>query len=68
MEPLDGFETAVVAYSTDLPNLTAWGRPLLLGPGSIHVAHTDHECVLKRDLVRAVELYASLVRQLKKRV
>jgi acetylornithine deacetylase len=65
MEPIEGFETEVVAYSTDLPNLTEWGHPLLLGPGSIHVAHTDHECVRKSDLLRAVELYARLVRRLK---
>ncbi|MCL5670490.1 MAG: M20/M25/M40 family metallo-hydrolase [Acidobacteria bacterium] len=68
MEPIDGFETDVVAYSTDLPNLTRWGRPLLIGPGSIHVAHTDHECVRKSDLIRAVELYSRLVRELKNRV
>jgi len=68
MEPIDGFETEVVAYSTDLPNLTRWGRPLLLGPGTIHVAHTDHESVRKSDLIRAVELYSRLVRELKNRV
>jgi acetylornithine deacetylase len=65
MEPLDGFETDLVAYATDLPNLTRWGRPLLLGPGSIHVAHTDHERVAKADLTRAVDLYCRLVRELK---
>jgi acetylornithine deacetylase len=67
MEKVDGFETDVVAFTTDLPNLTNWGRPLLLGPGSISVAHTDHERVLKVDLARAVELYCQLVRQLKAR-
>jgi len=67
MERLAGFETGVVAFTTDLPNLTHWGRPLLLGPGSIKVAHTDHECVRKADLVRAVELYCRLVRELKAR-
>jgi len=68
MEKLDGFETEVVAFTTDLPNLTAWGRPLLLGPGSISVAHTDHERVRKSDLTRAVELYCQLVRRLKGRI
>jgi acetylornithine deacetylase len=68
MEKLDGFETDVVAFTTDLPNLTRWGRPLLLGPGSISVAHTDHERIRKADLVRAVELYCQLVRQLKTRI
>lgn len=64
MEALDGFETDVVAFSTDLPALTAWGRPFLLGPGSIHEAHTDHEHIRKADLIRAVELYQRLVRLL----
>jgi len=68
LEKLDGFETDVVAFTTDLPNLTAWGRPLLLGPGSISVAHTDHERVRKADLERAVELYGRLVKELKKRI
>ena len=68
MERLAGFETDVVAFTTDLPNLTNWGRPLLLGPGSISVAHTDHERVRKTDLTRAVELYCQLVRQLKQRM
>jgi acetylornithine deacetylase len=67
MEKVDGFETDVVAFTTDLPHLTRWGRPLLLGPGSIHEAHTDHERVRKAELVRAVELYCRLVRELKRR-
>lgn len=65
LEALEGFETDVVAFTTDLPNLTRWGRPLLAGPGSIHAAHTDHERVRKADLARAVELYCKLVRRLK---
>jgi acetylornithine deacetylase len=68
LENLEGFETDVVAFSTDLPCLTRWGRPVLLGPGSITVAHTGHERVKKADLVRAVELYCQLVRQLKARI
>ncbi len=67
LEKLDGFESTVVAFTTDLPNLTAWGRPLLVGPGSIEVAHTDHECVRKADLRRAVELYDRLVKELRAR-
>lgn len=67
MEALDGFETEVVAFSTDLPALTAWGRPLLLGPGSIHEAHTDHEHVSKQELIHAAELYCRLVRLLSAR-
>jgi acetylornithine deacetylase len=67
-EHFDGFETEVVSYSTDLPSLTRWGRPLLLGPGSIRVAHTDHERIRKADLQQAVELYTRLVKELKKRL
>jgi acetylornithine deacetylase len=68
LEKLDGYATDVVAFATDLPSLTRWGRPVLLGPGSISVAHTEHECVRKTELVKAVELYCRLVRELKKTV
>jgi acetylornithine deacetylase len=65
MEKLEGYETDIVAFSTDLPSLTNWGRPLLLGPGSIRMAHTERECVRKADLVAAADLYYRLVRDLK---
>ena len=67
MEKLDGYATDVVAFTTDLPSLGNWGRPLLLGPGSITVAHTERERVRKADLEAAVELYCRLVRDLKER-
>jgi acetylornithine deacetylase len=67
MEKLDGYETDVVAFTTDLAALTQWGRPLLLGPGSISMAHTEHECVRKTDLVAAADLYYRMVRDLKSR-
>lgn len=54
---LPGFETAVVRYGTDLPWLEPWGERFLMGPGSIKVAHTDHECVAKAELEQAVGLY-----------
>ena len=65
MEKLEGYETDVVAFTTDLPSLTRWGQPVLLGPGSIIVAHTERECVAKAELVKAVDLYCRLVRELK---
>lgn len=65
MQKLEGYATDVVAFTTDLPSLTSWGRPVLLGPGSISVAHTEHEFVRKAELVEAVELYCRLVRELK---
>jgi acetylornithine deacetylase len=67
MEKLEGYETEVVAFTTDLPSLTHWGRPLLLGPGSISMAHTERECVRKEDLATAADLYYRLVRDLKNR-
>lgn len=59
-----GFETCVVRFTTDIPYLTNWGTPLLIGPGSILDAHTDQERVAKRELTEAVDLYAHLVRTL----
>ena len=62
---LDGFEQTIVRFTTDIPYLTNWGQPLLIGPGSILVAHTEHEQVAKSELLRAVEIYAELVRRLR---
>ncbi len=65
MESRPGFETDVMKYTTDIPAFGgAWGSPLLLGPGTIHVAHTSEERVPKAELLKASELYAQLVRQL----
>lgn len=64
MEAIEGFDTQVVSFTTDLPSLGNWGRPLLIGPGSIHEAHTENEKVAKADLLQAVEIYTRLVRQL----
>jgi acetylornithine deacetylase len=60
----DGWPTMVAAFTTDIPALTSWGEPLLVGPGSIHVAHTDGEYVDKKQLADAVELYCGLTRKL----
>ena len=64
MHVVPGFETAVFPYTTDVPLLTRWGTPLLLGPGSIHVAHTADEHIAIDELRHAVELYESLARRL----
>lgn len=64
LHTLDGFETAVFAYTTDIPFLSRWGTPLLAGPGSIHLAHTDREHVTIADLHAAVDLYARLAARL----
>jgi acetylornithine deacetylase len=59
-----GFDTAVFAYTTDIPFLHNWGAPLLLGPGSIHVAHTDREHVRVDELHRSIDLYERLANEL----
>jgi acetylornithine deacetylase len=64
LHTVPGFDTEVFAYFSDVPFLTNWGTPLLLGPGTIHVAHTDHEHVAIADLERAVDLYAALATRL----
>lgn len=59
-----GFEETVVRFTTDVPYLSNWGKPLLLGPGSILDAHTDHERVSKQELERSVDLYVELANRL----
>ena len=54
---VDGFPTSVAAFATDIPALTNWGTPYLFGPGSIHVAHRDDECVDVDELEAAVGAY-----------
>ena len=61
---IPGFETAPVAYTSDIPLLDRWGTPLLFGPGSIHVAHTPHEHIGVRELRDAVDAYERIVRSL----
>lgn len=64
MLAVEGFNQKTVRFTTDIPYLTNWGKPLLLGAGSILVAHTKDEFVLKKDLETAVELYVNLVKKL----
>ena len=59
-----GFDECVVRFTTDVPYLSEWGKPLLLGPGSILDAHTDHERISKRELEQAIDLYLKLSKQL----
>ncbi|HWN08461.1 MAG TPA: M20/M25/M40 family metallo-hydrolase [Pyrinomonadaceae bacterium] len=64
LHTLAGFEQCTVRFTTDIPYLSNWGRALLLGPGSILKAHTDHESVEKQELTAAVDLYIKLARAL----
>lgn len=61
LETIDGIEQCIVRFTTDIPYLSNWGKPLLLGPGSILNAHTEHEFVEKRELEQAIEIYVQMV-------
>lgn len=64
MKAMDGLESMVAAFTSDVPALTNWGEPLLLGPGSIHVAHTRQEKLAKRELAAAIDLYTEVASRL----
>jgi acetylornithine deacetylase len=66
MRAVEGFETMVAKFTTDIPKLTKWGEPFLLGPGSIHVAHTPDEKISKQELLDCVDLYVRLATHLTK--
>ena len=68
LNAMAGIDTTVVAYTTDIPAFGGeWGQPFLIGPGSIHVAHTLEERVPKAQLSEAVSIYRQMVRNLCKR-
>jgi acetylornithine deacetylase len=65
LSALPGIDTTVVAFATDIPTFNgSWGQPFLIGPGSIHVAHTSEERIPKAELTAAVDIYERMVRQL----
>lgn len=64
LRAVPGLPTMIAKFTTDIPQLSNWGEPLLLGPGSIHVAHTPHEKLAKKELLEAVELYVKVGKQL----
>jgi len=62
LRTVDGLPTMIAAFTTDIPKLTNWGEPLLIGPGSIHVAHTEGEFIEKQQLAEAVDLYCAIAK------
>jgi len=64
LSKIEGLPTMIAAFTTDIPALTNWGEPLLLGPGSIHVAHTPDERLSKKELLDAIELYTQVAGRL----
>ena len=67
LRTVDGLPTMIAAFTTDIPKLTNWGEPLLIGPGSIHVAHTEGEYIEKRQLHEAIDLYCGIAKKLQGR-
>jgi acetylornithine deacetylase len=66
MRRVGNLPTMVAKFATDIPTLTNWGEPFLLGPGSIHVAHTPDEKISKKELLECVDLYVDLATELTK--
>ena len=64
LRTIPGLPTMIAAFTTDIPKLTSWGEPLLIGPGSIHVAHTENEFIDKEQLMRAVDIYTQVGKEL----
>lgn len=64
LRAVEGLPTMIAKFTTDIPKLSNWGEPLLLGPGSIHVAHTPDEKLAKKELFEAVDLYVKVAKQL----
>jgi acetylornithine deacetylase len=64
LRAVEGLPTMIAKFTTDIPKLSNWGEPLLLGPGSIHAAHTSAEKLAKKELLDAVDLYVQVARQL----
>lgn len=64
LRAIPGLPTMIAKFATDIPMLSNWGEPLLLGPGSIHTAHTPEEKLSKKELLEAVELYIKVGKQL----
>ncbi|MGH9617909.1 MAG: peptidase dimerization domain-containing protein, partial [Acidobacteriaceae bacterium] len=64
LKRIEGLPTMIASFTTDIPALSNWGEPLLLGPGSIHVAHTPNERLAKQEQMEAIDLYTEVAHRL----
>jgi acetylornithine deacetylase len=64
LRTVEGLPNMIAKFTTDIPKLTNWGEPLLIGPGSIHVAHTNGEFIEKQQLMDAIDLYCTIAKHL----
>ncbi|HEY3927946.1 MAG TPA: M20/M25/M40 family metallo-hydrolase [Candidatus Koribacter sp.] len=60
LRTVPGIPIMTAKFTTDIPRLSNWGDPVLLGPGSIHVAHTPREFIDKNELLEAIDLYVKV--------
>lgn len=61
---IPGFDSMTVNYGTDIPNLNATvegQKRYLYGPGSILVAHSDHEMLTEGELYDALDGYQKII-------
>jgi acetylornithine deacetylase len=61
MHTVPDVATASFPFTTDIPLLDRWGKPLLFGPGSFLVAHTDNEYVAIAEIHTAIDAYQRIV-------
>jgi acetylornithine deacetylase len=64
MHVVEGFETMVASFGSDVPYLGNLGKPLMIGPGSILDAHTAQEKISKAEMVEGAAIYERLVKKL----
>lgn len=65
MHTIPGIPSASFPFTTDIPLLGRWGVPLLFGPGSFLVAHTDEEHVSLAEFDAAIGMYVQIVNALR---
>jgi acetylornithine deacetylase len=61
LHTIPGFPSASFPYTTDIPLLERWGVPLLYGPGSFLLAHTDEEHLDLQEFADAIDGYVQIV-------
>jgi len=61
---IDGLESAPASFGSDAPHLSNFEHKMILGAGTILVAHRSDEFVLKADLEKAVGQYKYIYEQL----
>ena len=61
LHTIPGIPSASFPFTTDIPLLDRWGVPLLFGPGSFLVAHTDDEHLELSELDSSIATYTEII-------